>query len=163
LGHGLLDGITYQQERYSSVIKEALPLLFRHFQEIAEHQDKIPFDPNFDFFYGLERADSLVLVTVRSHGVLVGYSMQVCGPAMHFQKTLWSTNNLIWLDPAFRQGWIGVKLLIEMEKALREKKVQVFEMIPRLHFEKQRGGMQKILDRLGFECVGTVHSKWLGD
>lgn len=82
---------------------------------------------------------------------------------MHFQKTLWSTNNLIWLDPAFRQGWIGVKLLTEMEKALRERKVKVFEMIPRMNFEKERGGMQKILDRLGFECVGTVHFKWLGD
>jgi hypothetical protein len=156
-------GITYQVEPFSKMIHEAMPLLKKHHKEIALYQDKVPFSPDWDIYFARERSNGLIIVTARSNGVLVGYMGQIVGPGLHFNKTLWSFNDLIWLDPNYREGWIGIKLITEMEKVLRKLGVQVFEVNPKVHFEKDRGGMQKILDRLGFDFVSTIHQKWLGE
>ena len=153
--------ITYQSEPFSAVIREATPLLERHWKEIALFQDKIPFSPQFDLYYAWERLGRLEIITARSNGILVGYIGQILGPGVHCSQTLWSLSDLIWLDPAYREGWTGVKLIREMEKRLRERGVKVFELQPKLHFEKDRGGLQKILKYLDFEEVATVHVKLL--
>lgn len=145
------------------MVNEALPLFKRHHAEIALYQDRVPWKPDWDIYYARERAGGMVIVTARSNGVLIGYIAQVVGPGLHFNETLWSFNDVIWLDPNYREGWVGIKLITEMEKALRERGIKVFEMNPKVHFEKRRGGMQKILNHLGFEFVSTVHQKWLGD
>lgn len=153
--------ITFQPELFSAVIKEAQPLLRRHWEEIALYQDKIGLRPQWDLYYARERAGYFDLITARSNGVLVGYIGQVTGPGVHYADSLWSVNDLVWLDPAYRFGWVGVKLILAMEDHLRKKGVQVFEMQPKLHFEQDRGGLQKILDHLGFTQIATVHQKLL--
>jgi hypothetical protein len=155
----LLDGITYQQESYASVIREALPLLQRHHEEIGGWKERIPFDPNFDYYFAQELLGNVVLVTVRSHGVLVGYCMQITGPGIHYKQTQWSVNDLIWLDPAFRSGRIGIELILKMEEALRARKVQMFEMLPR----HEHPALGRVLDYLKFRNVGSIRQKWLGD
>lgn len=127
--------------------------------EIGDWHERIPFNPNFDYYYGMERAGNVVLVTARSHGVLVGYCMQVLGQGIHYKTTKWGVNDVIWLDPAFRSGTVGIKLILEMEKILRSMKVQVFEMLPR----DKHPALAKICDRLKFERIGTIHQKWIGD
>ena len=151
--------VTYQQERYSDVIREALPLLYRHWQEIGDYHDKIPYDPNFDYYYAQERAGNIALVTARSNGVLIGYCMQVCGYGIHFRQTAWGVNDVIWLDPAFRSGRTGIKLIMKMEELLRSGGVKVFEMLPR----NKHPALGRICDYLGFERIGTIYQKWLGD
>lgn len=150
--------VTYQQERYSTVIREALPLLYRHWQEVGA-VEKIPYDPNFDYYYMQERAGNIALVTARSNGVLVGYCMQVCGYGIHYKQTAWGVNDVVYVDPAYRSGWIWVKLLIKMEEVLRSMKVQVFEMLPR----DKHPALGRICDYLGFDRIGTIHQKWIGD
>lgn len=154
-----MSGITYQQESYASVIREALPLLQRHWREVGDHHDQRPFNPNFDYYFGQERAGNIALVTARSNGVLIGYVMQVCGYAIHYRQTRWSCNDVVWLDPAFRSGFVGIKLLTKMEEVLRSMKVHVFEMLPR----DKHPALGRICDYLKFERIGTIRQKWIGD
>lgn len=155
--------ITYQRESFSSIVEEAQPLVKRHWQEIALFHDKLPLDVNYPLYFARERAGQLEIITARSNGALIGYIMQICGPGVHFQSVEFSLNDAIWLDPAYREGWVGIKLIIEMEKRLRERGVKVFEFQPKIHFERERGGLQKILAHRGFATIATVHQKWLGD
>jgi hypothetical protein len=155
--------ITFQFEPFSSIIQEALPLTRLHFDEVALWKDKAPLAPDLDYYFRVEREGRLEFLTARDDGVLVGYIGQVIGMGLHYQTTLWSSCPVFWLDPAYREGRTGIKLFTLMEGRLRERKVKIFELQPVRHFEAERGGVGKILKRLGFEHTSDIYQKWLGD
>jgi GNAT superfamily N-acetyltransferase len=155
--------ITYQREEFSQVARELLPLLRRHHKEIALYQNRVEFDPDWDFYYALERRRCLVALTVRSNGALVGYIFNFVGPHHHYRSTQWSNNDVFWLDPAYRAGAIGLRMFTEMDKLLASLGVKVSGYQPKLHFERERGGVQKLLRHLGYEEVGVQLQKTLGD
>lgn len=136
-----------------------MPLLQRHHKEIALYQDHIKFDPDFDRYLYCERRGWYEIITARSNGVLVGYIAQWIGGPPHYRSTLWSDNDVFWLDPDYREGTVGIKLFVLMEKRLRERGVSVMTLQPKMHFEKDRGGVHKILDYLGFEATAMVWQK----
>lgn len=154
-----MNGVSYQSEPFSGVIREALPLLRRHWQEVALYHDRIPLEPDFDYYYAMERMGRVALITARSHGTLVGYMMQVVGPGVHYLKTLWSNNVVLWVDPAFR-GRIGLALLIKMEEHLRSRGVTLFEIESKIYKEDDVH-LGRILDHRGFRRVAVVHHKVL--
>lgn len=154
-----MSDVTYQSELFSAVIKEALPLLRRHWQEIALFHDAIPLDPDFDYYYYMERCGRIDLITARSNGVLVGYMMQVGGPGTHFRSTLWSNNVVLWVEPSFR-GRIGIGLLIRMEAQLRARGFKLFEVESKIHKEDDVH-LGRLLDHRGFLRTGVTHQKLL--
>lgn len=154
--------ISYQRELFSRIAQELLPLLRRHSREVALYQNRIELEPNWDFYHAIERTGNFICLTVRSNGVLVGYVLNIVGPHHHHCSSIWSNNDVFWLDPAYRSGMIGVRMFKEMDQILKGLGVQVSGYAPKLHFERERGGVQKILRHLGYEEVGTQMQKYIG-
>lgn len=159
------DGVTvaFQREPFSAIIREALPLTRRHWKEVALWQDKAPLDPDLEYYFQAERQGRLEFLTARDKGVLVGYIGMIISTGLHYRSTIWAMSPVFWLDPAYREGRTGLKLFLEMEKILRAREVQVFELQPMRHFEEDRGGVGKVLKHLGFEHTSNIFQKWIGD
>ena len=155
--------VEFQRENFSAVAREAIPLMRQHWREIALYQNRVPLEPNFEYYFAHERTGNFILLTARSNGVLVGYIANMVGPHPHYMTTIWANNDLFWLDPAYRAGMTGVKLFLKMDELLKSLGVKVNNYIPKLHFEKERGGVQKILLRLGYEPIGMQLGKYIGE
>ena len=106
--------VKYQQEFPSLVKDEIRPLLK---EEVlvggfsGEYAD--PADAYLQF------EDSIVLVTARSDGVLIGYIAFVKSP-VHFQKNTLSAQSLGWFVKPEYRGIVGRKLLTVCEGYLKE-------------------------------------------
>ncbi len=135
----------------------------RHWKELALYQNRIELEPDFDFYLSAELKGNFVLITARCDKLLVGYIGQLVARHPHYVSTIWARNDLFWLDPAYREGMTGVKLFIKMEELLRTLGVTINGYTPKDHFERERGGVGKILTRLGYEPVGTEYQKYIGD
>ncbi len=154
--------VTLQWERFGLIAKE-FPVLFKqHWAEIALNQDKIPLDPNWEQYFNFDLADVLNVLTVRANGVLVGYVFVLVFPHLHYCSTAWAQTDMFWLDPAYRQGWTGVKMFRETERHVKARGCKVLHVVVKLHFEAGRGTLGKVLQRLGYKAVETVWGKFIG-
>jgi hypothetical protein len=107
-----------------------------------------------------ERSGSLRVYTARStSGALVGYNAFIVHGRLHYQSTLFALNDLIWLHPAHREGWTGVKLVKGAEAALKKDGVKFIEYGPKDHFDK----FGKLLVKLGYAAFERRHRKYVGD
>ncbi len=154
--------LTYQWERFASIARELPPLFKRHWREIALNQDKVHLDPDWDRYFAYDLAGILHCLTVRSNGLLVGYVFVLVFPHLHYASTLWAQTDIFWLDPAYRQGLTGYRMLKEMEWYLKAGGVKVIYANAKLHFEAGRGTIGPLLKRLGFEPVEMIYSKFIG-
>lgn len=152
-----------QWERLGPIARELPPLFKQHYQELATHRDIVPLDPDWDKYYALDFDGNLRILTVRDHGMLVGYLFLIVGPGLHYSTTLQATVDMYWLDPLYRAGWLGVKMIKESERYCRELKVTRLFNTEKQHFARDRGGIGVIFKRLGYEVQDIVWVKQLGD
>lgn len=119
-------------------------------------------DPDWDRYFAYDLANVLHCLTVRSGGVLVGYVFVLVFPHLHYASTLWAQTDIFWLDPAYRQGLTGYRMLKETERYLKAGGVKMVCMNAKLHFETDRGTIGRLLERLGFKPMDIVYSKFIG-
>lgn len=157
-----MPGLDYRWERFGTFAKELPPLFKRHWQEIALNQDNIPLDPDWERYFAFDLSGVLHCLTVRSNGVLVGYVFVFVFPHLHYASTAWAQGDIFWLDPAYRRGLAGYRMLRLVEQGLKEVGVKVIHLNTKLHFEASRGTIGKLLARLGYKPTDVVYSKFIG-
>lgn len=155
--------LKFQWERLTGFAPELPPLFLRHWQEIALDKDKIPLEPAWQEYFRLDQAGILRCLTVRTEsGTLVGYHFVLIFPHLHYASTLSAQSDMFWLDPAYREGWWGVKLLSVVRDRLKEAGVKTHKLNIKLHFEADRGTLAKVLKRLGYQHVENAYSITFG-
>lgn len=138
-------------------------MLFKqHWLEIALNKDRIRLDPDWDKYFDLDLADILNVLTVRANGVLVGYVFVLVFPHLHYFSTTWAQTDMFWLQPAYREGWTGVRMFRELEKHLKTRGVKVIHVVVKLHYQAERGTLNKLFERLGYHPIETVMAKYIG-
>jgi hypothetical protein len=153
-------GVTYQWEPFSACVREALPLLYRHRDEIEDARFG-PLDPDYDVIFTWERLGAFRVFTAREEGVLVGYIAWLVFPHPFFRTKLTARTQVFWLDPAHRSGWTGYRLFKNCLSGLKELGVQNADFLSRPFFEAARGGLALIFSRLGAQLDETGYRKWL--
>ena len=66
--------IVFNKESFKDTFEEAMPLIKRHYDEIAHFKD-IPLDPDVTLYKALEDAGGIHVFTVRKNDNLIGYSL----------------------------------------------------------------------------------------
>ncbi len=151
--------LTFHTERVDEFMSEALPLLRRHYEEIAWNKDKIPFNPDVERYRWLEAANMLRIYTAREDGVLVGYAVFCVTQMLHYQDVTQAQNDVVYVDPSRRGAMIGQKLLRDYaEGALKREGVQVVT----LHI-KVKHDWSKLAQRWGYETTDLLMQKFIGD
>ncbi len=150
---------SFAWERFANIAGELPPLFIRHWREIALNQDKILLDPNWEAYLKLDLAEILRVLTVRSDGRLVGYHFVHVFPHLHYASTLWAQSDMFWLDPDYRSGWTGYRLLKLVRDTLKENGIKVHYLPAKLHFENERIG--RIVKRLGYKPIEMTYAQVL--
>jgi GNAT superfamily N-acetyltransferase len=152
------NGFKYAREDLSSVKEEAQSLIKNHWEEIAVNKTKIKLNPDWDVYETLHQAKQLGIYTARKDGILVGYFVVVASPNPHYKDHIFAVNDILYLSPEHRKGFVGAKLIKFAEKELKELGVSVLVINTKVHKP-----FDSLMERLGFGLIERVYSKYIGE
>lgn len=139
--------ITYQEEEYSPRLWiEMYPLLEDNDEEMRAVSYEL--EPNRALYDAAANMQSLVVYTAREEGRIVGYVAYFLAPNLHY-RVLSATADILYVDPEYRKGFLGIKLIKKAEEVLKDK--YNVELI--LQHSSIRRPLDPLLTRLGYkEC-----------
>lgn len=148
--------ITYQQESLFKVITEVSYLLHLDWQEVGRLKDQYPLEPNWELYQILEDSGNLRIFTARDSGTLVGYFTVISSPSLHSKGKMVASNDVIFLHPNYRKGFVGIKLFKFAEKCVKEDGFQQLQISYTDQFD-----ISSMLAALGYAKVETKFEKRL--
>jgi GNAT superfamily N-acetyltransferase len=148
--------ISFQVERWGDVVDEMRPLWSLHWSEVSTDHDVVPLQINEPVYRAHDSAGTLLLVTMRVDGKLVGYHTTFLAPHLHSASTLYGFTDLYFILPEWRRGWLPVKLFRYVEDRLRE--AGVVKVTTATEEVLERGA---IFRRLKYKKTETVYTKVL--
>lgn len=150
--------MTVQQEKFSDVVREAEPLLRRHYQEIAHNQDIIPLSPDMAKYAKMEAANQLVLVTVRGDGgALAGYSLFISDRLLHNSTVFGAILDVMFVAPEHRRSRAASWMIDLAEDLLRKRGVILIQVRSKVSHPE----LAMLLASRGYSHVEQVHAKIL--
>jgi GNAT superfamily N-acetyltransferase len=149
--------VTYQREPWSDALRdEVWPLLQHHWDEVALDKDTVPLDPIWEAYAALDNAKLLVITTARAGDLLVGYCTHFIVPNLHYRSLKLADNDIFWLDPEYRRGGVGIKLMQAAERNVRELGCNKITMKEKLHVP-----LGRLFEFLGYRTIEKLHAKTL--
>lgn len=110
--------IMFAQETYERIVDEILPLLPKHWEELAVYKD-VPLEPDYDLYEKAAKAEKLVIYAARLDGALIGYSIfSVHARHPHYSSLKFAINDIVWIHPSFRERGFGRAFRDFWDKAL---------------------------------------------
>ncbi len=148
--------ITYQQESLVTVKADIIPLLEKHWEEVALNKEKIKLNPDWDAYANLEDAGVLKIFTAREAGKLVGYFVVFVKSHIHYKDHLFCYNDVIFVDEEYRKGFTSPRLIKFAEKCLKADGVEVMIVNTKMHKP-----FDSLLVWLGYKHIENLYSKVL--
>ena len=113
--------VTFQIEDVEAVSRDGLPLLDKHYEEIAQFKEVQKLDPDWDVYYRIEKQGKLWVMTARLDGEMIGYIVMMLTNDMHYRALLRATEDIHFILPEYRKGILGYKMLAKTKQAMKEK------------------------------------------
>ncbi len=147
----------YQQEKLNAVKDECLPLIEKHWEEIAINQDNIKLKPDWNTYNKLESLGMFKVYTARVDGKLVGYFTIVVTKGLHYADHLFAATDLIYISPEYRKGRAGYSLIKFAEEQLKKDGVSVLVINTKDH-----SPFDKLLERMDYSLAERLYQKYIG-
>jgi GNAT superfamily N-acetyltransferase len=148
--------IIYQQESLVTVKADIIPLLEKHWEEVAINKEKIKLNPDWDAYANLEDAGVLKIFTARNEDKLVGYFVVFVKSHIHYKDHLFCYNDVIFVDEEYRKGFTSPRLIKFAEKCLKADGVEVMIVNTKRHKP-----FDSLLVWLGYKHIENLYSKVL--
>lgn len=149
------DGIHLME--YGEAIALAEPLLRSHWQELATDKELMVLAPASEVYEELDRSGTLFVLGLFRDGDMVGYSANIVHPHLHYSGLIVCQNDVIFVDPDYRNGGDGVRLLAATEREARKRGARLILM-----HAKPDTPFDALLRRLkGYRVQDVIHSRRL--
>jgi GNAT superfamily N-acetyltransferase len=152
------NGFRYARESFSDVRDDIEVLIVKHWEEIALNKSKIKLNPDWDAYLSLHQSGQLGIYTARKDKKLVGYFIVVAAPNPHYKDHIFAVNDIIYLDPEYRKGFVVIRLIKFAENDLKALGVSVLAINTKVHKP-----FDSLMERLGFSLIERVYSKYIGE
>jgi len=151
-----MKGFKVQRETIDQVRGEILPLLDKHWEEIALNKDSIKLNPDWEAYYAIERVGNLGIYTCRKEDTneLVGYFVVIAHQHLHYKDHVFAENDIIYLHPELRNAGVGFKLIEFAENDLKELGVSALHINTKVHQP-----FDKLLEQMGYNNIERVYGK----
>jgi hypothetical protein len=135
----------------------------QHWLEGVPDKDTFPYDPDWEGFEELEKANIFRIIAVRYRGSLVGYAGVRIFRNMQSRNVTCAYIQEYYISPAFRKkGMSGIRLFRFIEQQLEIMKVRHVCVENRWIVRKERGGLGRLFDFLGYGSSGELRTKAIG-
>lgn len=144
-------------EDYYDVIAEITPLAYAHHEEVDLYQGKVLMDPDFDTYGMLQDSGVLKIFTLRNDNELIGYNIFYVQNHPHYKGTLWAGNDLVYIDPAFRNTGTTPSFFNYCEESLRDMGAGVIS-----YTMKVDKAFHSLMLLLEMDHAEQVYTKYIG-
>lgn len=149
--------MTFQVERWPIFWRDCQELTPIHWAEAALDKDVIKLSIMPENYYACDEKGILHIVTARHEGKMVGYFIANVVIHPHYKEAgLMAFTDMYFIHPDFRKGGTGAKLLIEVERTLRERGVVKLYISTKVHEDKSA-----LLKALGYKPADLSFTKLL--
>lgn len=145
---------TYAVERWKDIRGEMLPLLVKHWHEVALNHAEVPLDIDESRYRQLDEGGALHIVTARREGALIGYHVAIVSTHLHYASTLHGITDVYWIDPACRHGVTAIRLFQAVERELKALGVRKLFTATKLHIDQGA-----LFEHLGYRAVERLYAK----
>jgi GNAT superfamily N-acetyltransferase len=139
-----------------STLRGLEDLFEQHYDEVYNGSNPFPLAPDYDMYERMEAAGMCFGLFAFYEEIIVGYSISYLAPMMHSRGFFTCNNDVLFIDPLFRDTTLGLKLMKETEKKGKSKgaKLMVWNA-------PDTTNLVKILPRLGYKPMETIMCKEL--
>lgn len=147
--------MNFQRETVKDCIQEMMPLLEKHYVEIAHYKD-IPLNVDVEKYIKFEESGLIRLFTLRTgtENKLVGYAAFIVNTNAHYKDSLQAVQDVIFIDPEYRGN--GGAFFDQCDEALKLEGVQAV-----YHHVKVAHNFGPMLAKRGYELVDLIYAKRL--
>ena len=150
------DGLTLLIETVADKVQELWPLLERHREELATDKARMILAPDVDRYTAMEAAGVMFAIVARDNGRAVGYSVNFVSQHLHYCAMRYAQNDVLYLDPEYRSGSLGQRLIDATEEAARDRECDMI-----IWHAKPNTALDRILPRRGYRVQDIMYSKGL--
>lgn len=147
-------GTFYRVERWKHIRNEVMPLLVRHWKEVALNHSEVPLDIDEQRYTDLDEAGALHVVTARRNGLLIGYHAAIISGHLHYASTLHGITDVYWIAPECRHGVTAMRMFQAVERELKAAGVRKLFTATKLHLDQG-----PLFERLGYKPVERLYAK----
>lgn len=147
-------GTVYAVERWRDLKPEMLPLLKRHWREIALNHADVPLDIDHERYDAMDKSGSLHILTCRRAGLLIGYHVAIVSGHLHYKSTLHGITDVYYIAPECRHGVTGMRMFQAVERELKKLGVRKLFTATKLHLDQGT-----LFERLGYKPVERLYAK----
>jgi GNAT superfamily N-acetyltransferase len=101
-------------------IEAMAPLWVDHREELTTNKELMVLKPDMETYIRLEDGGHLLSLGAFDGNLLVGYSLNINHPMLHYADVMACQNDVLYLDPAYRLGSAGLRLIRATERAAKE-------------------------------------------
>jgi hypothetical protein len=148
------EGITYQVERWNSIVREFDPFIEPHWKELGLDHIDVPVALDYPSYEKLDNDGHLHVVTVRDNGKLIGYHISLIRNMLHYANTLHAIVDLYYLKQEYRKSKIGVEMFQFAEDKFKELGVIKIINGSKIHLLHD-----KLFLGLGFKPTEIIYTK----
>jgi GNAT superfamily N-acetyltransferase len=149
--------ITAQVESFVEHLEELKTLLPLHYEELALNKDMVPLAPQYDIYITRERLGELMFITLREHGIMVGYFIGFVAPGLHYKTCLTLTMDILYVHPEKRKTGGGTMLFDFVKMEAQRRGVQRWFVGTKVHAD-----IGQFLEKQGFGLCERTYTMWLG-
>lgn len=139
-------------------IDEVLPYLshmfIEHREEVTTNKELMILNPDMDTYYALEEQGRLIVLCVYKEGEVIGYSVNMIQPHLHYKDLVYSSNDLLFVSKEYRNSKVGLQLIKDTEAVCKAKGSQFH-----LWHAKENTTLAELLPRMGYSIQDIMFSK----
>jgi GNAT superfamily N-acetyltransferase len=144
------------QTTVADKIDSMMPLLERHWDEIARNKDVMVLKPNVQAYAALESAGLLIGLIAYDGEQPIGYAVTVLNHShLHYADLATAMNDVLFVLPEYRgASRAGLRLIAETERIAKERGAQLV-----MWHAKRDTALEGLLPRLGYEVQDVIYSR----
>jgi GNAT superfamily N-acetyltransferase len=137
-------------------IADAWSLLEDHRQELATNKGLMVLKPDMPVYIQLEDNNALLSLGAFIGDKIVGYSVNIVSRNLHYADVVMCQNDVLYLDPDYRTGANGLRLIRETERLAKERGCHMI-----LWHAKNDTQFMALLSKLGYGVQDVIYSRGL--
>lgn len=131
-------------------------LIDEHWHESARNKHLMVLKPDVARYASLEALGCLLSLVAYVDDEVVGYSVNVIGPHLHYSDLICAHNDVLFVAKSHRESPLGLRLVRDTERACKARGAHLM-----LWHAKENTTLAKILPRMGCKTQEIIYSKEL--
>ena len=144
------------QTTIADKIEHCASLLDAHWEESARNKHLMVLKPDVARYAAMEAAGALLSLVAYIDGEVVGYSVNIITPHLHYSDMICCMNDVLFTAKEHRQSPLGLKLIRDTERAAKARGAQLM-----LWHAKEDTSLSCILPKMGCKVQEITYSKEL--